>query len=347
MIHLLHGKDDYQVRQALSVIREDLAADDDMLRTNTTVLEGRGLSPDELLAHVTAAPFLAAHRLVIVEGLLRALGEVRGGRRSKKKADADDPLEPWRRAASRMSDPATMPETTTVVLVEGELAKTNPAFPIFAPIAYTTEYGPLPPNELANWIRARAKEKKLKLTDGAAQLLANLIGGDLWALDNELDKLAAYAGGETVDEKTVPELVSSARETKVWELADAVVAGNERKALTAMGRLLQEGEAPQLLLFMVARQYRQLVTLKDLRDRRVAREEQQRVSGVPGFKLNEVGALAGRYTWPRLHTAYRMILDADLSVKRGLQDDESALQLLVHELCALAPTGAARPSHAR
>jgi DNA polymerase III delta subunit len=60
-----------------------------------------------------------------------------------------------------------------------------------------------------------------------------------------------------------------------------------------------------------------------------------------------VGALAGRYTWPRLHEAYRLILDADLSVKRGLQDDESALQLLVHELCALAPSGSTRPSYAR
>ncbi len=347
MIHLLHGKDDYQVRKALAAIREDLAEDDDMLATNTTVLEGRGLTPDELLAHAMAMPFLSANRLVIVEGLLRALGEVRGGRR-KKKGDGDDPLEPWRQAAAKLSDPATMPPTTTLVLVEGELAKTNAAFTIFAPIAYTTEYGPLPPGELSSWLKATAKAKKLKITDGAVQSLASLIGGDLWALDNELDKIAVYAGGETADEKMVGELVSAARETKVWDLSDAVVAGNERKALTSLGRLLVAGEAPQLLLFMIARQYRQLLVLKDLRERRVAREEMQRLSGVPGFRLNEVGALSGRYDWSVLRQAYARILDADLSVKRGLQDDESALQLLVHELCALAPrAGAARPSYAR
>lgn len=347
MIHLLHGKDDYQVRHALAAIRDALAADDDMLASNTTVLDGRGLTPAELLAHATSVPFLAANRLVIVESLLRALGDARGGRR-RKKGDTDDPLEPWRAAAAQLADPAAMPATTTVVFIEGELAKTNAAFPIFAPIARTAEYAPLNAGDVVAWIKGTAKAKKLKLGEGAVRMLAVLVGGDLWALDNELDKIAAYAAGAAADEGMVSQLVSAARETKVWELADAVVAGNERKAVTSLRRLLTDGEPPQLLTFMIARQYRQLLLVKDLRDRRVSREEVQRASGVPGFKLNEVGALAGRYSWPVLRQAYQRLLEADLSVKRGLQDDESALQLLVHELCALAPSGgAAQPAYAR
>lgn len=334
MIHLLHGKDGYRVRHALAAIRDALAEHDDMLASNTTVLEGRGLTPGELLAHVTAVPFLASHRLVIVEGLLGALGEVRGGRGRKKK-DGEDPLAAWREAAARLADPAAVPPTTTLVLLEGELARSNAAFPIFAPIARTAEYAPLVGRDLEAWITSAAKAKKLRLSEGAVRMLADLAAGDLWALDNELDKIAAYTAGEAADEATVSSLVSAARETKVWEVADAVVAGNERKALTSMRRLLRDGEAPPLLLFMIARQYRQLLLVKDLRDRRAGREETLRASGVPPFKLNEVSALAGRYPWPALRAAHRKLLEADLSVKRGLQDDESALQLLVHELCAL------------
>ena len=73
---------------------------------------GRGLMPAELLAHATAVPFLASNRLVIVEGLLRALGDARSGRR-RKKGDTDDPLEAWRAAAAQLADPAAMPATTT------------------------------------------------------------------------------------------------------------------------------------------------------------------------------------------------------------------------------------------
>ncbi|TAK67369.1 MAG: DNA polymerase III subunit delta, partial [Dehalococcoidia bacterium] len=155
-------------------------------------------------------------------------------------------------------------------------------------------------------------------------------------LDNELQKLAAYAAGGTVDEAALNELVSAAQDAKIWDLTDAVIAGNARKAVSAMDRLLTSGEAPQKLLVSIIRPYRQLVLVKEARDRRASRDETARASGVPPFKLDEMGALASRYTWPQLRRAYRRILDADLNVKRGLMSDEASLQLLVHELCALA-----------
>src|SRR5439155_16659351 len=51
---------------------------DGMLGTNTTTLAGRALTPGELLQHLATLPFLAAARLVIVEGLIAAAGSRRG-----------------------------------------------------------------------------------------------------------------------------------------------------------------------------------------------------------------------------------------------------------------------------
>lgn len=335
MIHLIHGEDDYQVRTAVAEVRARLAESDDMLDTNTTVLDGQGLTPAELLAHATAVPFLSNSRLVIVEDLLLALGEVKRGR-TRKKGEADDPLEPWRKVAEQLADAASMPSTTTLVFVEGALSKSNPAFPIFAAIARTVECAKLKKGEIAGWVKGVAKEKDVKLAPRVAERLAELVGPDLWALDNELQKLAAYAAGGTVDEAALNELVSAAQDAKIWDLTDAVIAGNARKAVSAMDRLLTSGEAPQKLLVSIIRPYRQLVLVKEARDRRASRDETARASGVPPFKLDEMGALASRYTWPQLRRAYRRILDADLNVKRGLMSDEASLQLLVHELCALA-----------
>jgi DNA polymerase-3 subunit delta len=340
VIYLLYGADDYRSRQALRDIRDKLRADDDMLDSNTTVLEGKGLAPAELLAHVTAIPFLASHRLVIVEGLLEAIGEARRGRSSRKAAD--DPLQPWREAATTLADPAAIPESTTLVLIEGSIAKNNAAFPVFAPIARTVEFAALAKDELPAWIEAQARAKGVKLAPRAMASLAQLVGPDLWTLENELDKLAVYADGETVEPETVALLVSAAQEARIWDLTDALVAGDERKALAAMRLLLAEGEPPQRALFMVARQYRQLVLVKDMRERGVRQDEVARAAGVPAFRLSAVGAIASRFSWPLLRDAYSRILDADLSVKRGLSEDEPALQLLVHELCAMAPTGALR-----
>jgi DNA polymerase-3 subunit delta len=346
VIHLLHGKDAVRVHAALDAIRASLPNDDKMLESNTTSLDGRELTPDELLAHATAVPFLSPSRLVIVRGLLRALGEVKRGR-AKKKSAADDPLEPWWRAAAQLADPAAMPETTTLVFVEGELAKNNAAFTIFAPIAQTVEFAQLSKDAAEDWLRKTASKDKVKLDADVAKLLVELVGADLWALTNELDKLAAYAGGDTIDEKTVRALVAAGHDTKFWEVADAVVAGNERKALTTLGRLLTDGIAPQVIMSMIARQYRQMLIVKEMRERRVSRDETARAAGVPPWKVDDIGALASRYSWPRMREAYGKLLDADLSVKRGLQDDESALQLLVHELCAMRPPAQPRPAYAR
>jgi len=345
VIYLYFGKDSYRVHRAVHELRDGLRAADDMLESNTTTLDGREIAPQDLLAHATAVPFLASNRLVIVEGLLRALGEVKGGRR--KKARADDPLAAWRDAIATLGDKRAVPDTTTLVFVEGELRKDNAAFSIVAPVAKTVEFAELGRDELAPWIDAEAKRRGVNLAPRAVAALAQSIGADLWTLSNELEKLAAYAAGEVVEQETVADLVSAAREARVWDLTDAIVAGDERKALRAVTRLLAEGEPATRLAFMVVRQFRQIVLVKDMRERRVRQDEVARQSGVPSFRINAVGALASRYAWPSLHEAYARLLEADLSVKRGLADDESSLQLLVHELCRPAPRGSGRPALAR
>jgi DNA polymerase-3 subunit delta len=346
MIYLLHGKDTFQSRRALEGIRARLQTPDGLLESNTVVLDGSKISPLELLQQVTVMPFLAPGRLVIVEGLIAALGAVRKGQ--GKRTKADDPLEAWRGAGEQLRDPASMPESTTLVLMEGELDAKNPAFAIFAPIAQTTEYTPIKDRALAGWVKDELRGRNLRMSDEAIRALVEAIGADLWAMYNELNKLETLAAGDVVDEETVREAVAQARETRLWDLTDAVVAGNEREAIAALAQLLSEGEPAVLLTSQVARQYRQLAILKELRADRATEGEMSRAAGVPAWKAGKVSALAARYSWADLRRAYALLVDADLSVKRGLQDDESALQLLVHELCALAPrAGAPQPAYRR
>src|SRR5260221_783681 len=77
MLHVLYGADDFRVSEALRALKTSLDPDG-MLATNTSVLAGRGLAPHVLIQHASAMPFLGQARLVIVEGLLTALGSRRG-----------------------------------------------------------------------------------------------------------------------------------------------------------------------------------------------------------------------------------------------------------------------------
>ena len=69
MLYIFHGEDDFTRREALTRLAEKLDAPE-ALATNTSKLDGSDLSYDRLMSIINAMPFLAEHRLVIVQGLL-------------------------------------------------------------------------------------------------------------------------------------------------------------------------------------------------------------------------------------------------------------------------------------
>jgi DNA polymerase-3 subunit delta len=350
MIHVLFGKDDFSAHEALTEIAQELDTDG-QIADNTVHVDGANAKPDDLLAICQTVPFLGSHRLVIAHGLLGRFERSQRDRRRPKRraatADDEGALGPWQRFVGGL---AALPETTTLVLLDGEAAARNPLLEALRPHAMAREFKPLAQGDVAAWINRRAERYGVSLQARAVATLAVLVGNQLWTLDSELQKLATYANGAPVTEDDVRSLVSLARDPSVFAMADAVIEGRARDAVDLLQRLLSEGEAPQLLLAMIARQYRLLLLAKELLERRVRGPEISAQLGVQGFVIQRLLQQAPLYTIDRLRQAYRKLLDADLSVKRGLMDDESALQLLIFELASLASaraTPGARQGYSR
>src|SRR6185503_10449407 len=77
VLHVIYGEDEFRASEAVHAL-QDAIDSDGSLATNTSVLPARGLTPQTLVQHAAAMPFLAPARLVIVEGLLSSLGGRRG-----------------------------------------------------------------------------------------------------------------------------------------------------------------------------------------------------------------------------------------------------------------------------
>jgi len=93
--------------------------------------------------------------------------------------------------------------------------------------------------DLPRWIIDRAKTgHKLQIDPGAAQLLAELVGGDLGRLDNELAKLALMVEGK-VAEADVSKSVVFQRDQEMWHMTDELTAGRIDKALERWRHLVQ------------------------------------------------------------------------------------------------------------
>lgn len=97
-----------------------------------------------------------------------------------------------------------------------------------------------PPKDLARWVTERAKSAhQLTITPDAARMLADLIGDDLGRLDNELAKLALACASGKAGPEDVAGAVAFQREREMWDMTNALAAGDAAEALKRWRQLVQ------------------------------------------------------------------------------------------------------------
>jgi DNA polymerase-3 subunit delta len=77
------------------------------------------------------------------------------------------------------------------------------------------------PNQLYKWVQAELERLEVSADADAARALVELVGDDTVALAGEIEKLAAWAGGEPVGRAEVEQLATPSREATAWALTDA------------------------------------------------------------------------------------------------------------------------------
>ena len=346
MLHVLYGADEFRANEALRDLKASLDSDG-MLLTNTSVLAARGLTPETLIQHAAAMPFLSPARLVIVEGLLTALGSRRGV------------VDAWQALIDFLPQ---MPESTHVVMIEppagrdGGVGRSPLLRALRAlPNVTVTDFPELRSygrgggaSEVATWLAERARERGVAIEPGAATALVELVGANLRMLATELEKLAAYAGDRRITADDVHLLSPQAREETVFALVDAVVEGRGPAALRVLRQILEESsQSPQYLQAMVARQVRHLVRATELLEQGANDEAIGSATGVRnGFALGKLVRQARALNRPAAETALREIERSDQLVKTGKLTDVLALELLTIRLATVIgrgqPSGRAR-----
>lgn len=339
MLHILYGPDSFSRREALQRLKAELDTDG-MLENSTAVYEAREVTPQEVIAACDSLPFLSLHRLVILQGLLQQSAGGAPARRSRRSVPPrSDGLGPWQTLVDYVD---RMPPTTTLVVLDGA-APSGPLLEALAAKGRVRQFRPPEQGGVPGWINARARAMGLQMEGRAVALLADLVGPDLWTLSSELSKLAAYAAGRPVKGEDVLALVSAARELEVWGLLDAVVEGRPAEALKVLRRLLGQGRNSAQLLATIQSRYRRLAIARDMLDAGAhPREIGERLGITKQFALEKLLEEARRHPPSRLRAAYQRLLEADAGIKRGVYDEETALELLVHDLASRrAATGAA------
>lgn len=327
MLYIIYGENDFLVRELLAQVKAECGGAD-LGGANTSRFEGSKIRSGELIAACNTISFLAPKRLVIVEGLLTRFDSSEK-RRSGKVAAKE--LEEWIGFAGHVS---TMPESTALVLVDGELSRNNPLLKALLPLASVRECKALKGPDLQSWIRQRVMDCGGKISPQAVRLLADLVGSNLWILSSELGKLCLYAGERPIEVADINAMVSYAREANIFAMGDAIVQHNRAVASRLMHQLLDDGSAPPYLLFMITRQFRLLIQARTLLAQRTpASTIGSKLGLTSDFVLQKTLEQARGYSRERLEGVYGKLLGADLGIKTGAMEGTLALDLLITDLC--------------
>jgi DNA polymerase-3 subunit delta len=314
MLYLFFGPDDLARAEAVQALRAHIPAD--VQDFNVVSLDGRKLRVDALAAACEAMPFLHDRRLVIVEDALK----------NAKAGDAREALRAYL---------PNVPAATDLVFAEREdVDKRSAVYTFIKQHGALQDFQPKQGAELQRWLQGRAKHLDATLQPAAGTLLEEWIGSNSRALLNELHKLATYVGpGGTIGPEQVRLLVEDASESSVFAFVDALAARQLAPALALLRDLLDAGQAPQYLLFMVARQVRLLLQVKELAKERMRPEVMASALKQAPFVVRKANDQAARFDEPTMMRLHDRLVELDHWGKTGRIGPETALELLVAETC--------------
>ncbi|MDE3074978.1 MAG: DNA polymerase III subunit delta [Chloroflexota bacterium] len=335
MIHLFHGEDALTRREAIKSVMPPPGSDG---YAAVSIFEGQA-DVRGIIEACNALPFLAEKRYVLVRNFLTATGRRRRGVDGEGEDDGSDAATEEASGGPRPSQVLRdylprLPETTVLILEEsGKVPATSVIYKFVKANGQERECRPLVGEELARWIRGQFAAREAPVHPVAVQTLMAYVGSDLLLLEKEIEKLAVYAAGRTVQETDVAEMVASAEEAKVWSMIDAAAMGRADAAVLQLRRVLADSANPPLrTLGAIVNRFRAMLLMKELADQRLSDQAIARRTGQADWSIRNTRPLLRRFSLGQLKRVYERLLETDVALKRSPLDEKLTLELLVLDI---------------
>ena len=304
-VYLLFGDEPFLVNSYKKRLREAIAGDDTM---NYNYFEGKGPDVKEIISLADTMPFFAERRLVLIDGS------------GFFKSSAPEEL---------VNYIPEIPESTCMVFVENEVDKRNKLYKKVKDNGYAAELKKQDADQLMRWAAGILSKDGKKITRQVMEYFMERTGDDMENIRMELEKLICYTMGREVITKEDVEAVGTVHVTnRIFEMVTAIVAGNTRKAMDLYEDLLTLKEPPMRIVFLIAKQFNQLLQVKELAGEGGAKREiAARGEGPP--VVGGLMAQARAFTREQILSYVEFCVESEEAVKTGRLSDRLAVELLI------------------
>ena len=309
-LYIFYGEERYLKNANLDKVREALV-EPSFEEFNYHRVVGKGLSVEDLTEVVEAMPMMAQHTLVVVEDWDIFKLDERG-----------------RTAFIAMLE--TFPEYCTLVLLyesveykrDKKMKKLCTALDEYAvEVAFLQQER----GALVNWLRRRFKAL------GHLLFTCGTLMGDLVP---EIEKIGAFAKGEMITIDDINAVAAPILDAKIFDITNAVTAGEFDKAATVLSELLRMQTEPVAILATLGKELRRLYTariaLDQGKDRFWLKDLWRMTSDYPAKLLMQAARRVNR-RWCSDALRRAQTLDRRMKSEKGI-NAESELKVFLMEL---------------
>jgi len=215
---------------------------------------------------------------------------------------------------------------------EREISGTNSLLKLLKKSGKSQEFKLLEGQNLKNWIKKEFNSYTAKTESLVIEKLINFLGNDSWQLSNEIKKLATYKKNKIIQARDVELLVKPKIDVDIFKTIDAIAEKNKKQALSLLHKHLEKGDSPLYLLSMINFQFRNLIQIKSLVEKNCTYQNIQKSTKLHPYVVKKSLWQARSFSFPELKKIYQKIFKADINIKTGRIDPETALDLLITEI---------------
>ena len=288
-VYLIYGEEKYLVSETKKNLLKALVNPGDNL--NYSVFSGNGINEDEIVGICETMPFLAEHRVVLIQ-------------------DSG-----WfKKALDRIPNYVDcIPDSTILIFVESLVDKRNKLYKRVKENGYVCECTIQNRSTLSTWVLQKLKKDDKKITKQNMDYLLDNLGSDMNSISCELEKLINYLGDRNVVEKEDIDAVCHSEITgKIFEMVDAIGYKNQEKAMQ-----------------MLTRQFNILYQIKELDNQRMSLSEIANRTKLQSFIVKKSLGQCENFSLGTLKRAVSNCTSLEEAIKTGNINDKMAVELII------------------
>lgn len=322
MIIFLYGPDSYRSREKLKNLKNKFINEIDQSGDSITVMDGEKISLEKLNEYYAASSLFSSKRMVVVENI--SLNKSLNIQNSildyiKQREDDENIIIFWDETA-------------------GEKMGKNKLFNYLSKLKFAEKFNNLNDAELKKWIKDEAAEAGLSVDNQAISILMAYFEKNMWQLKNEINKLihfklaGAKDGDKIINKNDVNNICRGKTDENIFALTDAISNKDKALALELFEKELEKGVSGEYLLYMISRQFKILLQLKDALESGMTINEIKKQFKMHPYVIQKALQQAKNFNFQILKSLNEGLIRVEKAIKSGKADVSLALSVIISRI---------------